>query len=72
MIVEQATIGDLPVILAMRQEASDWPAKKGIDQWAVAWPSPRSAVGAHPFQHPCRRDVDDPHRRRGDGRDRCP
>ena len=24
MIVEQATIADLPVILAMRQEASDW------------------------------------------------
>ncbi|TCM43654.1 hypothetical protein [Kribbella sp. VKM Ac-2568] len=42
MIVEQATIGDLPVILAMRQEASDWLAKKGIEQWAVAWPNPEA------------------------------
>lgn len=40
MIVEQATIGDLPVILAMRQEDSDWLARKGIKQWAVAWPNP--------------------------------
>jgi hypothetical protein len=42
MIVEQATIGDLPVILVLRQEASDWLTKKGIDQWAVAWPSPEA------------------------------
>ena len=42
MIVEQATIGDLPVILAMRQEASDWLAEKGIRQWAVAWPNPEA------------------------------
>jgi hypothetical protein len=38
----QATIDDLPVILAMRQEASDWLAKQGIDQWAAAWPTPEA------------------------------
>jgi hypothetical protein len=32
----------MPVILAMRQEASDWLAKKGIRQWAVAWPNPEA------------------------------
>ncbi|GAB2664444.1 GNAT family N-acetyltransferase [Kribbella swartbergensis] len=42
MIVEQATIEDLPVILAMRTEASQWLAKRGIDQWAVAWPNPEA------------------------------
>jgi predicted N-acetyltransferase YhbS len=42
VIVEQATISDLPVILAMRQEASDWLAKKGINQRAVAWPNPEA------------------------------
>ncbi|MGC4943811.1 GNAT family N-acetyltransferase [Kribbella sp. DT2] len=42
MIVEQATIGDLPVIIAMRQETGDWLAKKGINQWAVAWPNPEA------------------------------
>ncbi|WUJ72351.1 GNAT family N-acetyltransferase [Kribbella soli] len=42
MIIEQATIDDLPVILAMRQEASDWLATKGIHQWAVAWPNPEA------------------------------
>jgi GNAT superfamily N-acetyltransferase len=42
VIVEQATIGDLPVILAMRQEASDWLAKQGINQWAAPWPTPEA------------------------------
>lgn len=42
MIVEQATIADLPVILAMRQEASEWLAKRGINQWASAWPNPEA------------------------------
>ncbi|MEV0290680.1 MULTISPECIES: hypothetical protein [unclassified Kribbella] len=42
MIVEQATIEDLPVILAMRTEASQWLAKRGINQWAVAWPNPEA------------------------------
>ncbi|TDO45882.1 acetyltransferase (GNAT) family protein [Kribbella sp. VKM Ac-2527] len=42
MIIEQATIDDLPVILAMRQEASDWLAKQGINQWAAAWPTPEA------------------------------
>ena len=42
MIIEQGTIEDLPVILATRQEASDWLARQGIDQWATAWPSPQA------------------------------
>lgn len=42
MIIEQATIDDLPAILAMRQEASDWLAKQGINQWAAAWPTPEA------------------------------
>ena len=42
MIIEQATIDDLPVILAMRQDASDWLAKQGINQWASAWPTPEA------------------------------
>jgi GNAT superfamily N-acetyltransferase len=42
VIIEQASIDDLPVILAMRQEASDWLAKQGIDQWAAAWPDPEA------------------------------
>jgi predicted N-acetyltransferase YhbS len=42
VIVEQATIEDLPVILAMRTEASEWLAKRGINQWAVAWPNPEA------------------------------
>lgn len=42
MIVEQATIEDLPVILAMRAEASEWLAKRGVEQWAVAWPNPEA------------------------------
>jgi predicted N-acetyltransferase YhbS len=42
VIIEQATIEDLPVILAMRQEASDWLAQQGIDQWATAWPTPQA------------------------------
>jgi hypothetical protein len=34
VIIEQASIDDLPVILAMRKEdASDWLAKQGIGQW---------------------------------------
>jgi hypothetical protein len=39
VIIEHASIDDLPVILAMRKEASDWLAKQGIDQWAAAWPT---------------------------------
>jgi predicted N-acetyltransferase YhbS len=42
VIIEQATIDDLPAILAMRQEASDWLAKQGINQWAAAWPTPEA------------------------------
>jgi hypothetical protein len=42
VIIEQARIDDLPVILAMRKEASDWLAKQGIDQWAAAWPTPEA------------------------------
>jgi hypothetical protein len=42
VIIEQATIDDLPVILAMRQEASDWLAQRGIHQWATAWPTPQA------------------------------
>ena len=51
MIIEQASIDDLPVILAMRQEASDWLAKQRIDQWASAWADPEGPVRAHPHQH---------------------
>ncbi len=42
MIIEQAGIDDLPVILAMRKEASDWLATQGVDQWATAWPTPEA------------------------------
>lgn len=40
MIIEHATVEDLGVILTLRTEASDWLAKRGNDQWAVAWPNP--------------------------------
>jgi len=42
VIIEQAGIDDLPVIVAMRKEASDWLATRGVDQWAVAWPNPEA------------------------------
>ncbi|MFC9687266.1 hypothetical protein ACFTSF_01900 [Kribbella sp. NPDC056951] len=40
MIIERADADDLGVILALRTEASDWLAQRGINQWAVAWPNP--------------------------------
>jgi hypothetical protein len=40
--IEPAGLDDPPVIVAMRQEASDWLAKQGIDQWAAAWPTPQA------------------------------
>lgn len=42
MIIEHATIDDLPAILAMRAEASAWLADQGVDQWATAWPTPEA------------------------------
>jgi RimJ/RimL family protein N-acetyltransferase len=42
VIIEQATLADLPVILAMRTEASAWLAERGIDQWTGAWPTPEA------------------------------
>jgi GNAT superfamily N-acetyltransferase len=40
VIIERATVEDLGVILTLRTEASEWLAKRGINQWAVAWPNP--------------------------------
>ncbi|MEV6891007.1 GNAT family N-acetyltransferase [Kribbella sp. NPDC051137] len=40
MIIERADADDLGVILALRTEASEWLAQRGVDQWAVAWPNP--------------------------------
>jgi hypothetical protein len=40
MIIERADADDLGVILTLRTEASEWLARRGIDQWAVAWPNP--------------------------------
>lgn len=45
MIIEQATIDDVPTILAMRSDASAWLAERGIDQWASAWPTPEAQTG---------------------------
>lgn len=40
MVIERADADDLGVILALRTEASEWHAQRGIDQWVVAWPNP--------------------------------
>ncbi|HEX6500175.1 MAG TPA: GNAT family N-acetyltransferase [Micromonosporaceae bacterium] len=39
MNIEPATLDDLPVIIAMREEASQWLAERGIDQWREPWPN---------------------------------
>lgn len=39
MLITQATVGDLPVVLSLINEASEWLRTKGTDQWARAWPS---------------------------------
>lgn len=39
MNIEPATLDDLPVIIAMREEASRWLAERGIDQWREPWPN---------------------------------
>ena len=39
MIITPACPEDLAVILAMRQEASDWLHARGIDQWRRPWPN---------------------------------
>jgi ribosomal protein S18 acetylase RimI-like enzyme len=39
MLITQATVGDLPVVLGLIDEASKWLRSKGTDQWARAWPS---------------------------------
>jgi GNAT superfamily N-acetyltransferase len=39
VIIEPATVGDLPVIIAMRAEASEWLRALGVDQWRDPWPT---------------------------------
>ncbi|MGC9670843.1 N-acetyltransferase family protein [Planosporangium sp. 12N6] len=39
MIIEPATLDDLPTITAMREEASAWLRERGIDQWREPWPT---------------------------------
>jgi hypothetical protein len=44
VIIETASITDLPVVLAMRTEASEWLAKIGVDQWRQPWPTHEAMV----------------------------
>ncbi len=44
MIVELATMDDLPVLLAMRTEASAWLRERGVDQWRDPWPNHEAMV----------------------------
>lgn len=39
MLITQATVGDLPKVLDLINEASDWLRTKGTNQWARPWPS---------------------------------
>jgi hypothetical protein len=38
VIIERAKEDDLHEIVAMRGEASEWLAKRGVDQWRQPWP----------------------------------
>lgn len=44
MIIEPAKEGDLLEIVAMRDEASAWLAKRGVDQWSQPWPDYKSML----------------------------
>ena len=39
MLITQATVGDLPAVLGLINEASEWLRTKGTDQWEQPWPS---------------------------------
>jgi RimJ/RimL family protein N-acetyltransferase len=39
VIIEPASADDLPTLLDMRREASEWLATRGIDQWRNPWPT---------------------------------
>ena len=39
MLITQATVRDLPIVLGLINEASEWLRTKGTNQWAQAWPS---------------------------------
>jgi GNAT superfamily N-acetyltransferase len=44
VIIEPATINDLPTVLAMREEASAWLSERSIDQWREPWPNQEAMV----------------------------
>jgi hypothetical protein len=52
VIIEQATIDDLPAILAMRKEASNWLAERGIEAVGDRLADTRGAVRPDPVEHP--------------------
>ena len=39
MLIAKATVADLPVVLSLVNEASEWLRAKETDQWATPWPS---------------------------------
>jgi GNAT superfamily N-acetyltransferase len=39
VIIEPGRATDLPTVLAMREEASQWLAERGVDQWREPWPT---------------------------------